>query len=75
MMTKKFHGIDRHKHFSTISVLNREGQEVTFIGVCKDLKKYVENLGPADAVVQEASTGSRIRERHVLSWTPSSLRS
>ena len=26
-MIKKIHGIDRHKKYSTISVLNREGQE------------------------------------------------
>ena len=54
----RFHGIDRHKHFSTISVLKREGQEIAFLLVCLDLKKYVENLGPADAVILEASTGT-----------------
>jgi len=54
----RFHGIDRHKQFSTISVLNREGQEITFLSVCLDLKKYIENLGSSDAMILEASTGT-----------------
>jgi|GEM_PF-4449561 len=52
------HGIDRHKQFSTISVLNRQGEEVHFEGVCREFGKYVEGLGPTDAVVLEASTVS-----------------
>jgi len=57
-MIKKIHGIDRHKKYSTISVLNREGQEIEFQRNCYDLKGYVNSLGPEDAVVIEASTGS-----------------
>jgi len=57
-MTERVHGIDRHKQFSTISVLNRGGQEVRFERACKDLRAYVEGLGTADAVVLEASTGA-----------------
>jgi transposase len=57
-MIEKVHGIDRHKSFSTISVLDRQGEEVRFEGVCRDLAKYVEGLGSSDAVVMEASTGS-----------------
>jgi transposase len=57
-MMQRFHGIDRHKKFSTISVLNREGQEVQFLSTCTDLKKYIEGLGPEDAVILEASSGS-----------------
>ena len=57
-MIKKIHGIDRHKKYSTISTLNREGQEIEFQRNCYDLKGYVNNLDPEDAVVIEASTGS-----------------
>jgi transposase len=57
-MIERVHGIDRHKQFSTISVLNRQGQEVRFEGGCRELGAYVEGLGDCDAVVLEASTGS-----------------
>ena len=57
-MIQRFHGIDRHKRFSTISVLNREGQEIQFLSACYDLRKYIENLGPEDAVILEASAGT-----------------
>jgi transposase len=57
-MIERVHGIDRHKQFSTICVLNREGEEVQFEGACRELGKYVEGLGPSDAVVLEASNGS-----------------
>jgi hypothetical protein len=57
-MIERVHGIDRHKQFSTISVLNRQGEEVHFKGACREFRKYVEDLGPTDAVVLEASTGS-----------------
>jgi transposase len=56
-MIERVHGIDRHKSFSAISVLNRGGEEVRFEGACRDLGSYVEGLGPCDAVVLEASTG------------------
>jgi transposase len=55
---ERFHGIDRHKAYSTISVLNREGVEIEFHPSVKDLKVYLEHLGPEDAIVLEASTGS-----------------
>jgi transposase len=57
-MIERVHGIDRHKQFSTISVLNRQGEEVRFEGACRELGAYVEGLGACDAVVLEASTGS-----------------
>ena len=57
-MIRRFHGIDRHKSYSTISVLNREGQEVDFIVRCTDLKEYIERLDAGDAVILEASSGS-----------------
>ena len=55
---ERFHGIDRHKAYSTLSVLNREGVEIAFPPSVKDLKLYLEHLGPDDAVVLESSTGS-----------------
>jgi hypothetical protein len=55
---QRFHGIYQHKKFSTIAVLNREGQEVQFLSACYDLKKYIEDLSPEDAVILEASLGS-----------------
>jgi hypothetical protein len=60
-MIESVHGIDRHKQFSTISVLNRQGEEVHFEGACREFGKYVEGLGPTDAVALEASTGSSRR--------------
>jgi transposase len=57
-MITKFHGIDRHNKYSTISVLNRKGEEIDFKPKCSDLKEYMNNLGPEDAVILEASTGA-----------------
>jgi transposase len=57
-MITRFHGIDKHKKYSTISVLNRKGEEVDFRQKCYDLKEYIENLGHEDAVVIESSTGA-----------------
>lgn len=57
-MIERFHGIDRHKQYSTVSVKNREGKEIAFIARCENLTAYIETLGPCDAVVIEASTGS-----------------
>ena len=57
-MIRRFHGIDRHKNFSTISVLDPEGKEIFFQSICFDLKGYIDGLGPEDAVIMEASTGT-----------------
>jgi hypothetical protein len=38
-MIERVHGIDRHKSFSTISVLNRQGEEVQFQGACREFGK------------------------------------
>jgi len=43
-MIERFHGIDRHKAYSTISVLDREGREVSFF-TCHDLRRYIEGSG------------------------------
>jgi hypothetical protein len=32
---QRFHGVNRHKKFSTISVVNREGQEIQFLSACR----------------------------------------
>ena len=71
-MIERFHGIDRHKAYSTISVLDREGREVSFF-TCHDLRRYIEDLGPTDAVVLEASGGAfwwadRIEERQACCY-------
>lgn len=52
------HGIDRHKRSATISVMDRSGTEIKFIQSCGDLNKYIETLGPEDAVVFETGLGS-----------------
>ena len=57
-MIRRFHGIDRHKNFSTISVLDLEGKEIGFKSICLDLRSYINGLGPEDAVIMEASTGT-----------------
>lgn len=55
MMTR-FHGVDRHKNYSTISVLDRDGKEARFLRSCA-IEDYLSNLGAGDAVVLEASCG------------------
>lgn len=56
-MVTRFHGIDRHKRYSTISVLDRGGHETRFLRSCQ-MEAYLAELGPDDAVVIEASCGS-----------------
>ena len=56
-MLQRFHGIDKHKAYSTISVKDREGKGINFISKCIDLKEYIKELGTKDAVVLESSTG------------------
>jgi transposase len=57
-MIKRFHGLDRHKRYTTISVLNRVGEEVQMKNSCRTLQAYIHTLGPLDAVVMEASSGA-----------------
>lgn len=40
-MTTVFHGIDRHKRYFTIPVLNRKGEEVDFRTRCYGLKEFI----------------------------------
>ena len=57
-MIRRFHGIDRHRRSSTVSVLNREGVEEKFISSIRDLDGYIKTLGSEDAVVMETGAGS-----------------
>jgi transposase len=57
-MITRIHGIDRHKYYSTISIVNREGVEERLINRCTDLTGYIDTLGETDAVVLESSNGS-----------------
>ena len=57
-MLKRFHGLDRHKRSSMISILNREGKEEKLYSVGISLNSYIESLVPEDAVVMETSIGS-----------------
>ncbi len=52
-MITRFHGIDRHKKYSTVSVLDREGREIRFLLSCQ-MEAYLAELGPEDAVVMGA---------------------
>ena len=61
-MVQRFHGIDRHKNYSTVSVLDRDGQEVRFLRSCA-MEDYLAELGAEDACGgvadhPEASCGS-----------------
>ena len=54
----RYHGMDLHKKYSTISVRNEEGTEEKFVRAQEDIKGYVASLGSEDAVVLEASGGA-----------------
>ena len=56
-MKERFHGIDFHKNYSTIQVLDRAGKPIELINKCKDLDKYIFSLDDKDAVAIEMSTG------------------
>ena len=56
-MFERFHGVDQHKDYSTVSVLNRDGEEVRALRACS-IEEHVKNLGPDDAVVLDASCRS-----------------
>lgn len=64
-MIRKFHGIDQHKNFSTISVLDLEGKEVYFKSICLDLRSYIDRLGSGDTAVMEVSTETFYWADHV----------
>ena len=77
-MIYRFHGIDRHKNYSTVSVLDRDGQELRFLRSF-DLKNYLKDLCENDAVVLEASCGSfywadRIEEKGAICFVLDPMR-
>ncbi len=54
----KYHGVDLHKRYATISVRDEAGAEVKFLRAQADMSRYVVSLGSQDAVVLEASAGA-----------------
>jgi len=54
----RYHGLDLHKRYATISVRDEAGAEVRFLRAQADMSKYVGSLGSQDAVVVEASAGA-----------------
>ena len=54
----RYHGVDLHKKYATISVRNEVGTEEKFVRAQADIKGYVASLGREDAVVLEASAGA-----------------
>jgi len=56
-MITRFHRIDKHIEYSTISVSNRQGEEIDFKERCHELKEYIEKLGSEDAAVIKFYTG------------------
>ncbi len=64
----RYHGVDLHKRYATVSVRDEAGAEVKFLRAQADLKEYVASLDNQDAVVLEASAGAlywaeKIQER------------
>lgn len=67
-MCKKFHGIDLHKRYATITVRDEEGSEIRHISKCTDFQGYVKTLSKEDTVVIESINNAfywadRIEER------------
>ncbi len=54
----RYHGVDLHKKYATISVRAETGTEEKFVRAQADIKGYVASLGSEDAVVLEASAGA-----------------
>ena len=54
----RYHGVDLHKKYATISVRNEAGTEEKFVRAQADIKGYVTSLGGEDVVVLEASAGA-----------------
>ena len=54
----KYHGVDLHKKYATVSVRNEEGTEEKFVRAQVDIRGYVQSLGSEDVVVVEVSSGA-----------------
>ncbi|MBN2078466.1 MAG: hypothetical protein JW838_05840 [Spirochaetes bacterium] len=57
-MYKRFHGIDLHKRYATISTRNEDGKEIYSITRCYQFREYVNSLNAEDIVVVEAANNS-----------------
>jgi len=53
-MYKRFHGIDLHKRYATVSVRDENGIEVYSISQCIQFREYVNSLTREDIAVVEA---------------------
>lgn len=53
-MEKRFHGIDLHKLYATITIRDSEGSETYFTAHCTDFRSYIQSLGRNDVVVVES---------------------
>lgn len=53
-MEKRFHGIDLHKRYATITIRDTDGIEIKHISKCTDFQGYVESLVEDDTVVIES---------------------
>ncbi len=67
----RYHGVDLHKAYVTVSVRDERGQEVAFMAREPNIRGYVASLGPQDVVALEASGGAlhwgeKIGERGAL---------
>ena len=47
-MEKRFHGIDLHKRYATITIRDEEGSEIKHISKCADFRGYVATLAVGD---------------------------
>jgi len=57
-MYKRFHGVDLHKRFATISTRNTSGKEINYISNCKKFKDFVNALNSEDLVIVESVNNS-----------------
>jgi len=51
---KRFHGIDLHKRYVTINVLDSDGKKIKFIANCKEFQLYINGLDENDSIVIES---------------------
>jgi transposase len=50
-MYKKFHGVDLHKRYASISTRNIDGEEINYNSECSRLRSFVDSLTPEDLVI------------------------
>ena len=54
----RYHGVDLHKRYATVSVRDEAGGQIAFIGREFDIAAYVGRLAVEDVVALEASAGA-----------------